>query len=352
MILFGKLRHIFYRYFNALNGRTLLLLLALYAVSSWLVLDYLGEQSLTHWPDFIYWLMVTASTVGYGDLSPTTDAGKWWVSLYVIPFGLTLFAMVIGRVAAWVSHQWFKGVKGLKQLHLAEHILVIGWNENRTINLLNLLLQENSDLDNPLPIVLCVRKEMENPMPGRIEFVHVSSFNQHQEMQKACINSASVVIIDNPEDDLTMTTALYSHQQNPEAHIIAYFQDDSLATLLKQHCPNVECTPSVAVEMLAKSAFDPGSSALHHELLNVGYGQAQYSFQYPLERVEISVSDLFMSLKKQYKATLIGIAEKQGASIQVNPDLENTIKPGTIVYYVADQRIGNIDWQQITTEAK
>jgi len=49
----------------------------------------------------------------------------------------------------------------------------------------------------------------------------------------------------------------------------------------QQHCPEVECTPSVAVEMLAKSVFDPGSSLLHHDLLDVEEGQAQFSVELP-----------------------------------------------------------------------
>jgi voltage-gated potassium channel len=318
------------------------LALVAYSVSSWLFLYFSHETSLTQWPDFIYWLLVTSSTVGYGDLSPTTDMGKYVVALYVIPVGLSLFALIIGRIAAFISDQWTKGVRGLKALQTSNHILVIGWNNERTTRLLNLLLTENKLSHNPRSIVLCVRKDIENPMPDKIDFVKVSSFNKDEDMDKACLDSASVVIIDNPEDDLTMTTALYVYQRNSEAHIVAYFTDESLVGLLQNHCPNVECMPSVAVEMIAKSAFDPGSSMLHFDLLSNVEGQTQFSVQVPDSISSIKIETLFRGLKKHYNATLIGI--HNGEHIQLNPNWEASIQSGNKLFYIAARRISPIDW--------
>ncbi|MCV5755639.1 potassium channel family protein, partial [Escherichia coli] len=72
----------------------------LYVSLSWWLLVLAGETALTDsFANFIYYLMVTASTVGYGDHSPVTDMGKWVVVLFVIPGGLSLFAALLGRVA-------------------------------------------------------------------------------------------------------------------------------------------------------------------------------------------------------------------------------------------------------------
>jgi voltage-gated potassium channel len=348
MLILGKLLKLLERLISTMHWYVIVLIYAFYAGSTWLLLSWSGEEKLTSLPNFIYWLTVTASTVGYGDLSPTSNAGKLLIACYVIPFGIALFALVLGRSASWFSQQWFKGVRGLKQIELSDHLLLIGWNGRRTLSLLNLLITENKDLAVPLEIVLCVTEDMENPLPGKIHFVRSASFNHGIDMACANVATAKVIIIDYPQDDMSMTTTLFCNQQNPTAHIIAYFNDESLAELLKSHCPNVEVTPSVAIEMLAKSAFDPGSSALHQELLNVAYGQAQYSLRYPSERPTIVVNDLFLLLKQHYKATLIAVRDgRQGSKLCVNPDLETAIQPGSIIYYIADQRIHNIDWERL-----
>jgi voltage-gated potassium channel len=236
-------------------------------------------------------------------------------------------------------------VLGLKNLNYENHILIIGWNGNRTLQLLRLLLKEIQENNNQQPIALCVKADIENPLPDKIGFVKTSSFSSEIEMRNASIASASCIIIDNPEDDMTMTTALFCSQQNPKAHIIAYFKDEQLGSLLKSHCPNVESMPSVAVEMLAKSAMDPGSGLLHQELLDSNRGMTQFSISFDAQQAT-DFASLFHAFKHQYQATLIGIAKAGPETIELNPPLKNTIEPGSTLYYIAAHRIINIDWNQ------
>ncbi|MEG3694111.1 ion channel, partial [Vibrio coralliirubri] len=82
-----------------LNGKNLLFTFLGYIALSWSMLYLAGETDLTSSVTvFAYYLVVTASTVGYGDLSPTTVAGQWIVILFVIPGGLSLFAALLGKV--------------------------------------------------------------------------------------------------------------------------------------------------------------------------------------------------------------------------------------------------------------
>jgi voltage-gated potassium channel len=343
--MFPRLRKMLVRVFAEMRWYSIVLALLFYGFSSWLLLHFAGEEALTQPVDFVYWLVVTGSTVGYGDLSPSTTAGKYLVSFYIIPLGLSIFALVLGRVASWVSNQWQKGARGLKSLDIEDHILVLGWNGHRTIRLLELLIRERASIEDDPTIVLCVRVDITNPLPGQIEFVKVATFSNDADMDRACVANARVVLMDNPEDDLTMTTALYCSQRNPNAQMVAYFNDESLVGLLQKHCPNVECTPSVAVEMLAKSAFDPGSSLLHHDLLDINHGQAQYSVKIPAHIPALKVEHIFESLKRQYRATLIGMARaEEKLNIQVNPDLNLMLSPGDKIYYIADERIIDLHW--------
>lgn len=346
MHLLFNFRSLFSRLLIDVKWYGILLGIAAYGGSSWGLLWLCGEADLITRSDFIYWLLVTASTVGYGDLSPVTTPGKYVVALFVIPFGLGLFGLAIGRVAAFVSHQWRKGVMGLKNLAIEDHILVIGWNGNRTLHLMKLLLNEIQTDQRERRLALCVRVEVENPMREEIGFVRVPAFTDDAGMDRAGIAKASCIIIDNPEDDVTMTTALYCSGRNPDAHIIAYFQDEQLGQILKQHCPNVECMPSVSVEMMAKAAADPGSSALHHELLAVNQGMTQYSMAYP-GKEEVAVRTLFNGLKEHFDATLIGVRSSGSGSIDVNPALDAQVRPGCTLYYIAEARICNMDWSRI-----
>ncbi|MDX1452325.1 MAG: ion channel [Oleiphilaceae bacterium] len=344
--MFENIKRIILKHFMDLRWHGIVLAIVFYVIASWVLLRLSGETSLTSSLDYLYWLAVTASTVGYGDLSPQTTGGRIIVSIFVIPLGLGLFGLAIGRIAAFVSYQWRKGIQGLKKLNVKDHILVVGWNGNKTLHLIRLLLREMEHGANK-SVVLCVRHEMENPFPEHIGFVRVNSFTTDEDMTRAGVQTASCIIIDNLDDDITMTSSLYCSSQNPRAHIIAYFQQEELGHLLKSHCPNIECMPSVSVEMIAKSAVDPGSSALHHELLDVDKGMTQYSVIYD-GADNILVADVFHALKRKYDATLIGIAGKQCEDMEINPALDKKIVPGSTIYYIADERVRHFDWREMS----
>ncbi|MBL4826549.1 MAG: potassium channel protein [Spongiibacteraceae bacterium] len=348
-MIFNKLRKVILRHFMALRRHSLLVALLVYIALSWCLLRLSGEHALVG-SDFVYWLVVSTSTVGYGDLSPSTEAGKWVTALVIIPLGLSIFAITVGRLAGFASYHWRKGVRGLGSVNRQNHIVLVGWNGQRTLRLPQLLIKEEEQAGTLRPIVLCVRveREIENPMPEAIQFVKVSSFNDKDEMDRASIATAACIVIDNDSDDATMTAALFCHARNSAAHIIVYFADESLSDLLTIHCPSIECTPSVSVEMLAKATADPGSSALHYQLLSVDQGMTQYSICYPETMPDVRFEILFSQLKKHYEATVIAISSRD-VGIVVNPALEVMVLPGETLYYIASDRISVPDWGLLNT---
>ena len=343
MIFMLQMRKFFVGLLQRMQWQVVFAVVVFYGASSWLLLYWAGEEDIINNDVFFYWLIVTGSTVGYGDYSPTTVLGKWVVALWVLPLGLSIFGLAAGRIITFVSQQWRKGLMGLKTLHIENHILVIGWNGSSTLGLLNLLLREER-FGEGRRIVLCSNNDIENPMPGDIDFVKVNSYSHEEAMQRTALMKASCIIIDAPDDHTTMASALFCNNYNPDVHTIVYFDDDSLYSLLKKHCPQIECAPSVATEMLAKAAVDPGSSMLHHELLNVDDGMTQYSVVYPEDQPKIAVERLFMRFKTDYEATIIGVKQPREQRLCLNPALDLDIEPGATVFYIADERLTVLPW--------
>lgn len=295
-----------------------------------------GESVLTDSSNFLYFLVVTSSTVGYGDFSPSTLAGKYVVSLFVIPVGLSIFAMVLTRFGIYISGITTRGRKGLRMLSLENHCVIIGWNSSRTLRLIDLILaKENGGKER---VLLCVDVDIENPYPDKISFVKAESFSHTDTMARANLEKASRIIIDTPLDDVTLTTVLYCKKVSPNSHITAYFQDESVAALLLSHCPGVEIVPSVSVEMLARSSLDPGSASLHKQLLDSMEGMTQYSIECPSIN-GLSYGDIFKNLKFNLDATLVGLRHKEADKIMINPPLSTSVSSGDTLYYIAEVRL-------------
>lgn len=80
-------------------------------------------DSLTDW---LYFYVVVASSVDFGNFSPETGAGKWVAMLYLIPDSISLFAALIGKVTVTLSIFWRLPMQGKGDFsHLSGHTLVI-----------------------------------------------------------------------------------------------------------------------------------------------------------------------------------------------------------------------------------
>ena len=60
---------------------------------------YTGDPTFKHFFDALYWSTVTLTTVGYGDLTPVTDIGRF-VSMLSSLFGVAVIALPSGVITA------------------------------------------------------------------------------------------------------------------------------------------------------------------------------------------------------------------------------------------------------------
>lgn len=79
--------------------------------------------------DAIYWAVVTISTVGYGDIVPSTKVGKIF-ALVIILSGPILLSLITASIASIFVERKIKEGKGLESVKDKDHILICGWNEN------------------------------------------------------------------------------------------------------------------------------------------------------------------------------------------------------------------------------
>lgn len=82
------------RYYNKIVG------VALFFIAIGTVFYHFVEH--LKWLDSLYFTVVTLATVGYGDITPKTDAGKLFTIFYII-VGITIFValarVIVGRFA-------------------------------------------------------------------------------------------------------------------------------------------------------------------------------------------------------------------------------------------------------------
>ncbi|RLB91063.1 MAG: hypothetical protein DRH50_11505 [Deltaproteobacteria bacterium] len=91
--------------------------------------NYYTTKGISGILDAIYWAVVTITTVGYGDIVPTSSLAKI-AGLIIILSGPALLALVTASVASIYVERKIKEGKGLESIKDKDHIIICGWNEN------------------------------------------------------------------------------------------------------------------------------------------------------------------------------------------------------------------------------
>ncbi|MEE8296909.1 MAG: ion channel [Hyphomicrobium sp.] len=345
-VLLSRLARALYIRVSSLSWSVVLVVALLHFGVSWAGLAVFDGGEVSRSKIFWYFYVTTATTVGYGDFSPTTEIGRLVTALWIMPGGIALFTTIIAKAIQAFTDKWRRKVRGLGSYeNLAGHIVILGWHGARTRWMVDHIRGDTSDVQTE--IVLCSAQEMENPLPEHVKFVRDASLNSPDILRRAGIAHAAIVIALGHDDNETLAAALGAGAANPDAHLVAYFQQKSFAELLKAHVPQAECNVSLTIEMMVRSAQDPGSSRVQSQLLSTLKGPTQFSLRVPEAVGPMLYGALFATFKDRHDATLFGVAVSTvGDDLILNAPKDHPVRPGSLLYFMAARRInsGDIDW--------
>jgi voltage-gated potassium channel len=312
--------------------------MVLHIVVTYLMLLAAEETGITDDPvNFIYWYYTTTTTVGFGDITPKSDAGKLIASLWVMAGGIILVTGLIGAATSSLMNLWRNRLKGnVNFTSMRDHTVVVGWYGEQSERMIDLLIAESANAGEK--IVLCDESLEENPLPEKILFVKGESISSLQLLAKAGIEGASRIIVTGANDDQTLAVVLAINSMKHKAHLVAHFNNSQSAALAKQYVKNLEVASSMAMEILVRSARDPGTSDVIYDLLSIDTGVTLLS-KVIKQGDQTVYSRLANQLHAEHQATLIGF-QKPGSEAQISP-LDSNLSVGDTLFYISTTRLAD-----------
>lgn len=164
----------------------------------------------------LYWVVVTLTTVGYGDIYPTNFWSRL-VFFYVVIFGLGIFAAVLTEVGSYITNKRFLQLRGLHRYKLKRHVIVAGYGES-TDELIDRLTRHD------IEIVLV--DESVDPAIMKTRGINLVAGNplQSEVLKKAGITGADSLVVSSQPDELSVMIALKAKELNPEIVVISACQ--------------------------------------------------------------------------------------------------------------------------------
>lgn len=234
----------------------------------------------------------------------------------------------------------------MAQFNLEDHIVLLGYAKDDTEELVE---QIRADSTRNWTIVLCSKRVDENPMPDEVLFVHGDNTDDDV-LKRACVETASVIVIYGHTDERTTFVALAIHGCiRKDARIIAHVTDRKSCRGLKQVDPRIHCITSLRMPLIGQEVTNPGATDLIRNIVSHLEPATNYRIETPVDLPGgLTYMDIFLFFKNEYDATLIGIGSDCGSDpkITLNPPAALTIVSGMSLFYLADRRINSeIEWQ-------
>ena len=305
-----------------------------------------ADSPLASLAGYSWWFIVTATTVGYGDIAPATIGGRL-VAVVIMLLGVGVIAVTIGKIAEEVVEFGRRKMRGLTQLHETGHLVILGYCKGETETLIQELLHDEAEARSS--IVLCSNAFEENPMPDKVKFVR-GELSSEDVLQRACVAQADRILVHCDDENETLVAALAARSVNQSAHIVARFQRPDSELHLKRIDPNIECVPPLSVLLMVHSIQDHGTTAVISSLLSHATDDTVFRIQVPKNGKGWAYGLLYHAFKEKLGATLLAMAGPDGLTgLDINPDSGKRVDAGLCLFYIAPRRIAEeqVPWSDL-----
>ena len=216
--------------------------------------SYLEGRSLA---DSFYWAVITLTTVGYGDITTATSAGRIFV-VFVSILGIGMVAIFAGTFASYlIGIQTDREMKRLAKM--TDIVLICGYNEK----IKNFL----KEIDVGSKNMVCITPLEERPedLPDSIVFISGKPY-EDKTLLKAKIFDATEAIISLDHDQDAILTALAIGGLNRKTRIICnVIKEENVKHLYKIGVQKVLCDETVGGQMLASMFKDEATFEILHQ---------------------------------------------------------------------------------------
>lgn len=316
-----------------------------YLAISWVLFALAGEQALTrNVIDFLYFAMTTASTVGYGDMSPATPAGRLVAAVWFFPGALLIFTAVLGKITSVLVEGVRRMAEGRSNFeNVANATVIIGFHAERTDRMVrDMLAGEDGD-----DTIIVLSRKTDIGLPDGVRLVRSDRLDGLDSLRRAGVPKAAKVLVYADTDAETFNACLAVREINPTVHVAAYFDDRDTAGRAARFA-NVEPVISHATEILVRAAQDPGSSRVLSALSSAVTSSTIFSGAITNDR-GASSGGLREALLAKH-ATMVAVStEPDAVAFAPFPD---RLGVRTVVYYIAGGRLDESTWKAVLAEAE
>ncbi|WP_113705315.1 ion channel [Nonomuraea lactucae] len=312
---------------------TPVIVFSLVFVTSWPLMTLVepADSVIVEPGNYWWYFVVTASTVGYGDVFPRSAAGHV-VGAYVIVGGIATLTTVFTRLTTTLERAKGRRMRGAVTVDMSGHIVLLGYTPGRTEQIVDELTA-----DGTTGVVVCAWEDVRtHPMSDRdVTFVR-GDLTDDGVLRRAGVHRAHSVLVDARDDNEALAVAITADHVTDGAHLVVALRDLGRVRHLRYVTESLSCVQWHSPYMITEELKDPGITDIYTQLMTHG-GAGTYSVRLPDSLGPVLVDHCQTSLGRRYGATML--AARAGDTLLVNPDWTTELPSGAVLYYVGSHRL-------------
>ena len=284
--------------------------------------------------DTYYFLVTTATTVGYGDMSPSTNLGKIFVTIYMV-IGIALLGLFLGKVTEVMVDISSRRKKGLIHMKDPVDLIITGYPSDEKVQ--NIVNELRNDARYENAKIVCLNNQVDEK-PGwmaQLEVYFVKGVpSESKALEAAGIATAKTLLIlandaaKVESDDLSTSVCAVVERLRPEVRsIVEKVRKDTLVF----EVVNADTVVDVAAaSVLAQEILDPGAIELQNAIFSTHTDGTQYNMVYQGE--DKTWSEIAMAILKQ-DAIPEGYQAPSSKGFDLLPKQGDIVKNGALIKY-------------------
>lgn len=285
----------------------------------------------------IWWSIVTLTTVGYGDISPTSTAGRI-IAVVIMFFGIGLLGMLSATLATVLISKRLRENKGMNAYTCKDHIILCEWS-HKTRAVIKELRAAPSTEERPLVLIADLE---EKPLDDPDLFFIKGSVNE-ENLKKANLEAAATVVVFGDErldatsrDAKVVLTTLTIESLCPDVYTVVEVVDEANARHCKRaNADEIIIGSELSSHLLASASVNHGISKIVSELLSTQYGNELYRIPLPDALEGLPFMEVLARMKKDHQSIVLGVQKGANGELVANPPADHPLQRGDCLIVIA-----------------